>query len=292
MFSFKPPKAQVAPKGGKAPVAAAKVGAKKKATVANPLFPSRPKSARIGGDIRVSIIFLVLLSESLLIIFFQPKGRDLSRFVRWPRYVRLQRQKKILLQRLKVPPAINQFTKTLDKNQAAEVFKLLVKYQPETKAAKTARLETTAAAIAAKENVATGPAPATLKYGLKHITTLVEQKKAKLVLIAHDVDPLELVVWLPALCRKMDVPYAIVKGKSRLGTLTHKKNCAVIALTKVNKDDESKLKTLSDNFRAQFNDNVERKWGGGLMGLKTQAKLDKREKQIETERLKKVASQR
>lgn len=36
-------------------------------------------------------------------------------------------------------------------------------------------------------------------------------------MIAHDVDPIELVVWLPALCRKMGVPYAIVKGKSRLG---------------------------------------------------------------------------
>jgi len=37
------------------------------------------------------------------------------------------------------------------------------------------------------------------------------------VLIAHDVDPIELVVWLPALCRKMNVPYCIVKGKARLG---------------------------------------------------------------------------
>jgi hypothetical protein len=39
------------------------------------------------------------------------------------------------------------------------------------------------------------------------------------VVIAHDVDPIELVVWLPALCRKMEVPYAIVKGKSRLGAV-------------------------------------------------------------------------
>jgi len=269
----KPVVAKEAPKKvGAKPVATGKK-VTKSAPVANPLFPARPRSARIGGDIR-------------------PKGRDLSRFVRWPRYVRLQRQKKILLQRLKVPPAINQFTKTLDKNQAAEVFKLFMKYQPETKAAKTTRLEATASAVAAKENVATGPPPATLKYGLKHITTLVEQKKAKLVLIAHDVDPLELVVWLPALCRKMDVPYAIVKGKSRLGCLTHKKNCAVVALTKVNKEDESKLKTLSENFHAQFNETVERKWGGGLMGLKTQAKLDKRNKQIEAEKQKKLASQR
>ena len=50
-----------------------------------------------------------------------------------------------------------------------------------------------------------------VKYGINHITTLVEQKQASLVVIAHDVDPIELVVWLPALCRRMDVPYVIVK---------------------------------------------------------------------------------
>lgn len=39
------------------------------------------------------------------------------------------------------------------------------------------------------------------------------------MVIAHDVDPIEFVVLLPALCRKMEVPYAIVKGKSRLGAV-------------------------------------------------------------------------
>lgn len=256
-----PPKRAAPAKKSKAP------------SVANPLFPSRVRSSRTGGDIR-------------------PKGRDLSRYVRWPRYVRLQRQKKILLQRLKVPPALNQFTKTLDKNQAAELFKLLLAYVPETKAEKTARLESLAAAAAAKENVSSGPPPPTVKYGLKHVTTLIEQKKAKLVVIAHDVNPIELVVWLPALCRKMDVPYAIVKGKSRLGALTHKKTCSVVALTAVKKEDEAKLKTLGDNFREQFNQKVERKWGGGIMGLKTQAKLAKRAAQIEAELAKKAEAVR
>lgn len=40
------------------------------------------------------------------------------------------------------------------------------------------------------------------------------------MVIAHDVDPIELVVWLPALCRKMEIPYCIVKGKARLGTVS------------------------------------------------------------------------
>lgn len=239
----------------------------------NPLFPARPKSFRIGGDVR-------------------PKGRDLSRFVRWPKYVRVQRQKKILMQRLKVPPSINQFRRTLDKNQAAELFSLLLKYQPETKAAKQQRLEAKAAAVANKEQVQTAAPAPMIKFGLKHVTSLIEKKKAKLVVIAHDVDPIELVLWLPALCRKMDVPYCIVKGKGRLGTLTHMKTTSVLALTKVNKEDEAKLKQLTDNFHAQFNEVVERKWGGVLMGLKTQAKLEKRRLQIEAEKAKKLEAQR
>lgn len=53
--------------------------------------------------------------------------------------------------------------------------------------------------------------PIVVKYGLNHITTLIESGKAQMVVIAHDVDPIELVCWLPALCKKMGVPYAIVK---------------------------------------------------------------------------------
>jgi large subunit ribosomal protein L7Ae len=196
------------------------------------------------------------------------------------------------MQRLKVPPAIHQFQKTLDKNQAAELFKLLTKYQPETKAAKATRLEAKAAAANNKEPATSTPPPATIKFGLKHVTSLIEKKKAKMVVIAHDVDPLELVLWLPALCRKMDIPYAIVKGKARLGTLTNMKTTSVLALTKVNKDDEGKLKQLTESFHSQFNEHVERRWGGGIMGLKTQAKLEKRRKQLEAEKAKKIDAQR
>merc|ERR1711953_436905 len=39
--------------------------------------------------------------------------------------------------------------------------------------------------------------PTVLKYGLNHVTTLVENKTAKLVIIAHDVDPIEMICWLP-----------------------------------------------------------------------------------------------
>jgi large subunit ribosomal protein L7Ae len=43
-----------------------------------------------------------------------------------------------------VPPAINQFRFTLEKNHSAELFRLLNKYKPEAKADKKARLLTEA----------------------------------------------------------------------------------------------------------------------------------------------------
>lgn len=43
-----------------------------------------------------------------------------------------------------------------------------------------------------RQDVATGKKPIVLKYGINHVTNLVEQKKAQLVVIAHDVDPIEV----------------------------------------------------------------------------------------------------
>jgi large subunit ribosomal protein L7Ae len=49
--------------------------------------------------------------------------------------------------RLKVPPAIAQFQHTLDRNTAAQAFKLLNKYRPESKAQKKERLHQEATAV-------------------------------------------------------------------------------------------------------------------------------------------------
>lgn len=244
----------------------------KPAKKADPLFPSRPRSSGIGGAIR-------------------PKGRDLSRFVKWPKYVRIQRQRAVIYQRLKVPPAINQFTKSIGKNEAMTVFTLFNKYRPETPASKKQRIKEAAAAEASGSSN-DSKVPNQVKFGLKHVTTLIEEKKAQLVLIACDVDPVELVMWMPALCRKMEVPYMVVKDKARLGALVHKKTAACVCLVDVNKEDKSQLKLLKDLAVEKFNDNTDnvRKWGGGIMGLKTQAKLELRRKAMEKEEAKKQAS--
>jgi len=291
----------------------------KKKKPENPLIEKRPKNFGIGGDI-------------------QPK-RDLGRYVRWPKYVRIQRQRAILKKRLKVPPSINQFTKTLDKNTALQLFRLLAKYRPETRVQKQRRLKKIAKVRIEKSNAAKAANPAkaekkpaekkvekkeekkpeekkpaekkpaekkgekkpaekkeqpakkeaekketkekktkkpfAVKYGLNHVTALIENKKAQLVIIAHDVDPIELVVWLPALCRKMDVPYCIIKGKSRLGAVVHKKTAAALCLTAVRPEDKQELSQLVGSIRANFNekaDEIRKSWGGGVMGIKSRTR--------------------
>jgi large subunit ribosomal protein L7Ae len=95
-------------------------------TKKNPLFESSPKNFGIGASFSC-LLFDNPDTERSIGQDIRPKT-DLTRFVKWPEYVRLQRQKVILHQRLKVPPAIAQFSHTLDKNTATQLFKLLNKY--------------------------------------------------------------------------------------------------------------------------------------------------------------------
>ncbi|GMI85711.1 hypothetical protein like AT3G62870 [Hibiscus trionum] len=83
---------QAPKRGGKVAVPAKK----KQEKVVNSLFEKSPKQFDIGGTL--------------------PPKKDLQRFVKWPKVFCIQRKKRIPKQCLKVPPALNQFTKTLDKN--------------------------------------------------------------------------------------------------------------------------------------------------------------------------------
>jgi len=261
-----PPKAS-GKKAAPAPFPATKAGAGGKKAAKNPLLERRPRNFGIGQDI-------------------QPK-RNLSRMVRWPEYVRLQRQRKILNLRLKVPPAIAQFNNTLDRNTAAQTFKFLNKYRPETKTEKKERLRQEATAVAeGKKKEDVSKKPFTVKYGLNHVVALIEAKKTALVLIPNDVDPIELVIFLPALCRKMGVPYAIVKGKARLGTVVHKKTAAALAITEVRSEDKSELSKLVSAIKEGYLDKHEeakKHWGGGIMGAKAQAYERKKKERLDRE---------
>merc|ERR1712070_817574 len=121
-------------------VPAAPISSKKSSGVkknSNPLFETRAKTFGIGGSL--------------------PPKKDLTRYVKWPKYVLLQRQRRVLCKRLKVPPSINQFTKTVDRNVAESVFKLAKKERllKEAEAAKSG------GSVDKKK-------PVVVKYGINH----------------------------------------------------------------------------------------------------------------------------
>merc|ERR1711937_260565 len=212
-------------------------GAAAKSTGSGSLFKKATRNFRIGGNI-------------------QPV-RNLTRYVKWPKYVRIQRQKRVLFMRLKSPPVLNIFTHTIEKNQQSQVMKLLSKYAPETKSQKKDRFQTEAEARKGGNKAEhIGSKPMHLKFGLNHVTTLVEEGKAKLVCIASDVEPVELMAFLPALCRQKGVPFCIVKGKHNLGKLVHMKTATCVAVTDVKKEDMQDFDNLKTAFMAAYNDNV------------------------------------
>merc|ERR1711879_138734 len=104
---------------------------------------------------------------------------------------------------------------------------ILAKHKPETKGEARARRKKDL------EKGTTTPVPPSLVYGIKQVAQSVVNKKAKLVVIAHDVDPLEIVMWLPTLCIKMGIPFVIVKGKAALGRIVHQKQATCVSITTV-----------------------------------------------------------
>jgi large subunit ribosomal protein L7Ae len=56
-----------------------------------------------------------------------------------------------------------------------------------------------------------------LKRGVNETTKAVERGLAKLVIIAEDVNPPEIVAHLPKLCEEKGIPYTYVDSKEKLG---------------------------------------------------------------------------
>lgn len=70
-----------------------------------------------------------------------------------------------------------------------------------------------------------------IKKGTNETTKAVERGVAKLVYIAKDVDPPEIVAHLPLLCEEKNVPYLYVNTKSRLGEAAGLRvDCSAVAV--------------------------------------------------------------
>ncbi len=69
---------------------------------------------------------------------------------------------------------------------------MLDKYRPEAKKDKKARLFARAKERSEGKPDQPTKRPLVVRSGVNTVTSLIEQKKAQLVIIAHDVDPIEV----------------------------------------------------------------------------------------------------
>lgn len=56
-----------------------------------------------------------------------------------------------------------------------------------------------------------------IKKGINEATKSIERGVARLVIVAEDVEPLEIIMYLPGLCDDKKIPYIFVQNKEDLG---------------------------------------------------------------------------
>ena len=57
-----------------------------------------------------------------------------------------------------------------------------------------------------------------VRKGTNEATKAIERAQAKLVVIAEDVDPPEVIAHLPLLCEERKIPYVFVPNKDKIGS--------------------------------------------------------------------------
>jgi large subunit ribosomal protein L7Ae len=101
-------------------------------------------------------------------------------------------------------------------------------------------------ALAALENVSSDPAH--IRKGTNETTKSIERGEAKLVFIALDVDPPEIVAHLPLLCKDKKIPYLYVATKEALGNACNlgvkTASCSII--------NEGEIKAKVDNLATRI----------------------------------------
>lgn len=86
-----------------------------------------------------------------------------------------------------------------------------------------------------------------IRKGTNEATKAIERGLAKLIIIAEDIEPEEIVMHLPILAKEKNVPYVFVPTKQELGgAIGISVSSAAVAIV-----DEGKAKTQVDNVVAK-----------------------------------------
>jgi large subunit ribosomal protein L7Ae len=88
-----------------------------------------------------------------------------------------------------------------------------------------------------------------VKKGMNEVIKVSERGDAKLVVIAEDVNPPEMMIPIPMICKERGIPYLYVASQEYLGEAAglplHRKTSAVAVLS-VDKSLEDELKRIAD----------------------------------------------
>jgi len=155
---------------------------------------------------------------------------------------------------LKMPPSIHQLKKTIQPKMLEDLHNLLKNYKPENRKERKERL--------LKGKLPTKPL--FLKHGAKHVTELIEQKRAQLVLIAADVDPVEVILFIPSLCKRQNITFGIVESKNVLGAFVNKKKTSIICLEEPKGEDKEEFMRIKKDLDEEYlnaYDFAIKKWG-------------------------------
>lgn len=88
-----------------------------------------------------------------------------------------------------------------------------------------------------------------IRKGANEVTKAVERGIAKLVVIAEDVKPEEIVAHLPPLCEEKNIPYAYVSSKQDLGKAAGIE-VASSSVAIIEPDNEEELNKLIEKINA------------------------------------------
>ncbi len=77
-----------------------------------------------------------------------------------------------------------------------------------------------------------------IKKGTNEVIKSIERGESKLVVISEDVNPPEVVYYLPMLCEERKVPYGYIKSRAELGKRVGIASAASISVTDYGKSDD------------------------------------------------------
>ena len=84
-----------------------------------------------------------------------------------------------------------------------------------------------------------------IRKGFNEVTKSIERSLAKLVVMAEDVSPPEILLHIPLLCENKSIPYGYISTKKELGNLVRiNVGSAAIAIEKLGTNNENVLDNL------------------------------------------------